>query len=151
MQNITIIQLKSIPTDVGQLVSVSEKEGYGFVRRLVDEWLSGTNRFNQAGEVLFGATISESLVGVCGVNCDPYICGESVGRLRHLYVDPDYRCSGVGRMLVSQCVENASKKFHKIRLRTPDTKPNEFYNHLGFNEIDNPSATHEILFIDHDT
>jgi len=33
----------------------SERAGYGFVRRLADEWASGANRFGRPGEALFAA------------------------------------------------------------------------------------------------
>lgn len=35
------------------LLADSEREGSRFVRRLVDEWATGTNRFDRPGEALF--------------------------------------------------------------------------------------------------
>jgi len=143
-----IIQLKSIPANVDRLVKVSEMEGYIFVRRFIEEWANGSNQFNKAGEILFGAEDGKSLVGICGINIDPYIEKDGVGRLRHLYVDPVTRGNSVGRMLVSRCIDFASESYHTLRLRTPDTKSHTFYGHMGFQKIVDPTATHELVFVD---
>lgn len=68
-----------------------------FLRRLSDEWKSGANRFEQVGEILLGAKCNERLIGVCGLNVDPYVRSPGVGRLRHLYVSPHTRQAGLGR------------------------------------------------------
>ena len=40
----------------------SSQEGYRFIKRLCDEWASGTNRFSAPGEALFLATAGEEAV-----------------------------------------------------------------------------------------
>src|SRR5262245_24926432 len=82
------------------MVAESEGARSRFVRRLADEWASGTNRFDRPGEVLFVAWADGRLIGACGLNVDPYTQAPGVGRVRHLYVLTDYRRSGVGRRLV---------------------------------------------------
>jgi hypothetical protein len=42
-------------------------EGFRFVNRLVAEWHSGTNRFDQPGELLVGAFQADNLLAVCGL------------------------------------------------------------------------------------
>src|SRR4029077_6614438 len=73
------------------LVAESERDGWQFVRRLADEWTSGANRFDKPDEALFIASVDSVIVGVCGLNADPYASDESVGRVRHLYVLRAYR------------------------------------------------------------
>ena len=51
-----------------------------------EEWRTGTNRFDRPDEALFGAWAKGQLVGVCGLNIDPYRGDDRVGRVRHLYV-----------------------------------------------------------------
>lgn len=40
--------------------------------RLAENWQSGINRFNAPGEKLLGAFAFGQLVGVCGLNVDPF-------------------------------------------------------------------------------
>jgi GNAT superfamily N-acetyltransferase len=89
------------------LIAESEPEGLGFVRRLAEEWTSGVNRFDRPGEVLFVARMAEQVVGVCGLNVDPYATGPTVGRVRHLYVLAACRRLGVGRRLVAEVIRVA--------------------------------------------
>lgn len=137
-----------LPPDTEGLIAQSENEGYRFVRKLTDEWISGENRFDKPGEIIYGGFSNSTLIGVCGLNQDPYTEKANVGRLRHLYVDAEYRGNGIARMLISRCLENASKWFVKIRLRTPNESVNRFYVNMGFNEVNDPTATHEVVFND---
>ncbi len=44
-----------MPEGLAALLADDERAETRFVRRLVDEWASGANRFDRPGEVLFGA------------------------------------------------------------------------------------------------
>ena len=79
---------------LGPLIAESESHGLRFVRRLVDEWTSGTNRFDRPGESLFVARIAGEAVGVCGLNADPYAAAPGIARVRHLYVLSAHRRCG---------------------------------------------------------
>ena len=93
-----IERLRDLPADrVGELLAESERAGSRFVRRLVDEWANGANRFDRPGESLFAAWVGGRLVGVCGLNVDPYARDERIGRVRHLYVLSAFRRLGVAR------------------------------------------------------
>jgi len=145
MRNATIKQLVNLPKDIKHLVRVSEFEGHRFVRRLQVEWHSAENRFDKCGESLFGAFEQEKLVAICGVNRDPYCVSSAAGRLRHLYVHPNYRRMGIGRDLVLQCLDCASIHFDVIRLRTTDARAESLYKGLGFCAVSELTATHELL------
>jgi GNAT superfamily N-acetyltransferase len=121
------------------LVSESEGESLRFVRRLVEEWAAGTNRFDRAGEAVFVARLDDRLVGVCGLNIDPYAAEAGVGRVRHLYVLPACRRSGVGRQLVGAVLEAARGRFRRLRLRTSNPAAAQLYESLGFR----PSVGHQ--------
>src|SRR5215475_4518978 len=97
------------------------RDGLRFVARLVDDWAFGSNRFDQPGERLV-AVVREGLVlGVCGLNRDPYTRPSGIGRLRHLYVRKSGRRSGIGSALVRYLLEGAQGSFVAVRLRTtPD-------------------------------
>ena len=85
----------------------SLQEGYRFIQRLCDEWISGANRFSAPGEALFLAIADGRVVGVCGLNCDPYRHDPRTGRVRRLYVSRAHRRSGVGRALLEAVVAYA--------------------------------------------
>ena len=114
------------------LLAESEREGSRFVRRIIDEWATGTNRFDQPGEALFTAQLGDRLIGVCGLNVDPYANAANVGRVRRLYVLSTYRRLGAGRQLVLAVLEAARGRFDVLRLRTTNPAAARLYEALGF-------------------
>lgn len=139
--------IASLPEDIQALLRVSREEGHNLVDRLVDDWEDGSNRFDRPGEVALEARHGSRLVGVGGLNRDPYLDAPGVGRIRHVYVSPDARSLGVGRVLVMSLVEYARGRFSTVRLRTGRTEASGFYLRLGFDEApDQPDATHQIVF-----
>jgi GNAT superfamily N-acetyltransferase len=124
------------------LVGESERGGLRFLRRLVDEWVSGENRFDRPGEALFAARVNGRLVGVCGLNVDPYAASASVGRVRHLYVLIDHRRLGVGRRLVEEVIAVARHHFGTLRLRTHDSAAVGLYETMGFRPSGEAECTH---------
>jgi GNAT superfamily N-acetyltransferase len=114
------------------LVNESIAEGFELVRRLTTEWESGANRFTRRGEALFVAADREKLVGVCGLNIDPYANDPRIGRVRHLYVAANRRREGIGRALVGKIVAEAAKSFDTLTLRTGSADAAAFYVALGF-------------------
>ena len=128
---------------IGDLLTESEGAGLRMVRRLVDEWETGANRFDRPGEDLFGAWLDGQLVGVCGLNIDPYAGNEHTGRVRHLYVLAAFRRRGIGRRLVLQIMEAARGRFSDLRLRTNDPAAARLYEALGFRFLpDSSDCTH---------
>jgi len=129
----SIQRLHELPPDrVAPLIAESEQAGLRFVRRLVEEWASGRNRFDRPGEALFGALIDGHLVGVCGLNVDPYAGDPRIGRVRHLYVLTTHRRGGVGRRLVGAVVAAARGPFATLRLSTANPAAARLYEALGF-------------------
>jgi ligand-binding SRPBCC domain-containing protein len=65
MSQISICKLDSlIHTDISHLVAESSKEGFRHMKRLVDEYENGTNRFDKRGEALFMAYDHERIIGI---------------------------------------------------------------------------------------
>ena len=114
------------------LVAESEAQGLRFVRRLAEEWVSGANRFDQPGEALFVARDDGRVVGVGGLNVDPYTAEPTVGRVRHLYVLTAYRRLGIGGRIVEEIVETARGRFERLRLSTSNPEAARLYERLGF-------------------
>lgn len=144
-----VIRLHGLPPDrFAALIAESEAAGFAFMRRLVDEWDEGANRFDRPGEALFAAVVAGRIVGVCGLNVDPYGEGDRVGRVRHLYVACASRRRGIGRRLVTAVVAEARGAFGRLRLRTGDASAARFYETLGFRSCDDAACTHALDLLD---
>ena len=137
-------RLRDLPRGIEALVSESEAAGFGLVRRLVDEWRNGSNRFDRPGEALFAAWREERLAGVCGLNVDPYAGDERVGRVRHLYVLVEARRHGVARALMAETLAAARGRFPTVRLGTSNPAAARLYESLGFRPVSEPHCTHRL-------
>jgi GNAT superfamily N-acetyltransferase len=72
------------------------------------------------------------VVGIGGLNRDPYFNDSKVGRLRHLYVESVWRRHGIGRLLATQLIHEANQHYQLLTLRTDTSAADEFYQELGF-------------------
>jgi ribosomal protein S18 acetylase RimI-like enzyme len=128
--------------DISSLLRDSIENGHNHLQRLLDDYISGENKFMKPGESLFIALLNNTIVGICGINQYSYN-DSTYGRIRRLYVHKGHRHSGIGRMLVDAVTRQANGKFVKLILRTDNPIAATFYEALGFkatNEIFN--ATH---------
>jgi GNAT superfamily N-acetyltransferase len=97
------------------------------------------------GEALFAAMDDRVVIGLCGLNVDPYAAATTVGRVRHLYVLVARRGGGVGRRLVETVVEAARDRFDALRLRTHNPAAARLYEALGFRPVDVADCTHVLV------
>jgi len=133
---VAIETLHDLPADrVRDLLADSESAGSRIVRRLVDDWADRTNRFDRPGEALFAASLAGGLVGVCGLNVDPYAGDARIGRVRRLYVLTPFRRRGIGRQLVAHVIARASDRFDALRLRTNNEAAARLYAAMGFRAV----------------
>jgi GNAT superfamily N-acetyltransferase len=136
-----------LPTPgVETLQSEAQVEGYDFIETLVEEWASGTNRFDAPGEALCGCLDQGLLVAVGGLNCDPFAGRPDMGRIRRVYVRSAWRNRGIGRTLVTALVEEARTHFTCVRLRAENAGAARLYESMGFVPIAGPDATHILVF-----
>jgi GNAT superfamily N-acetyltransferase len=142
--DIALARLTTLDTASESLRLDGERHGIDFVRRLFADWVSGTNRFDQTGERLLGAWNGGLLVGIGGLNRDPYAVDEEIGRLRHVYVLASHRRLGVGTLLVRNLLREAEGCFRVVRLRAASAEAAAFYRRLGFSDCADPCATHVI-------
>jgi GNAT superfamily N-acetyltransferase len=126
----------------------SRLEGYWMLVRLADGWASGRNKFLKRGEALYGAWRGRDLVGVCGLNVDPYFDGRQ-GRVRHLFVSAPHRRNGLGRMLVETVIDRARRYFAVLNTRAPK-EAFPFYEGLGFQHVAGEEfVTHRMMLSGH--
>ena len=133
---------------VDALAAAASAEGHRFVERTLTEWAAGENLFDRTGEGLFLASSDGEVIGMAGVNVDPYVTDPSVGRLRHLSALPTHRRRGVASALVDRCLDLARGSFTVLRLRTYDPKAAAFYAALGFGVTAESDATHAMPLVD---
>ena len=141
-----MIQKEAVPStdDMRELVNEAARENHEFVGRLMREWRSGENRFEAEGEAFFVARAGEQVVGICGLNRDPYVDDVGTGRLRRLYVLPSRRRTGVARKLVKAALAHAAECFDTIRVRAGTPQADGFYESLDFTPTSEDSVTHRL-------
>jgi GNAT superfamily N-acetyltransferase len=93
-------------------------EGYKFVQKLSYEYTNGSNKFDRNEESLFVAIIDDEVIGIGGLNIDPYLELLDIGRVRHLYVLQKHRGRGVGKKLLRKIIKEAMKHFQTLTLYT---------------------------------
>jgi len=134
-------EVAGLPAGFARLRDASLAEGFQMLVRLEQRY-GEARGFDAPGEGLFAASEAGRLLGVAGLCVDPYLDDPSVGRVRHVYVEPRARRRGLGRALVERVVERAAGAFTRLRLRTDTPEADRFYRALGFAPSDEPDATH---------
>lgn len=134
-----IESISELPESFAALALDAYAEGYDFLEKMHNEWVSNTNRFSKLNEILFAVTDGPTLVAIGGVNIDPYLNDPSVGRIRHLYVEKTHRRRGVGKQLLETLLLHSQKRFRRVRLRTRNLAAVEFYRSFGFVRVANES------------
>lgn len=132
--------------DIAELLIESKREGFRNIQRLVNDYNEGSNRFQHEDEALFECRVGHRVIGICGLNRDPFSDG-SIGRIRRLYVLKEFRRHDAGRRLVEAVIQKASRHYSKLVLRTDNPKAADFYMKLGFKEVKGDvRITHELGF-----
>ncbi|WP_158584016.1 GNAT family N-acetyltransferase [Salinibius halmophilus] len=116
---------------------------FNFIRRLIVDFDSGNNRFDQQGEALFVVLDGRRLVAIGGVNIDPFESASGVGRVRRVYVLPEYRGSGVGRLLMDAIETHAAQHFSQLNLYTDTVDAALFYQRLGYAAVSLAGVSHQ--------
>ncbi|HCB1500417.1 acetyltransferase (GNAT) family protein [Klebsiella oxytoca] len=120
-------------------------QNYNMLRRLAENWQSGENRFDAPGEKLLGAFAHGHLVGVCGLNIDPFSQQPRAGRIRHLYIGESHRRQGIGHQLLVSVITHSGTNFDFLNTHAPSTAWS-FYENLGFRPVyDEPQVTHRLF------
>lgn len=114
------------------LVQESKEEGFNFLKKLINEYENELNTFNKSGECLYGIFQGEKLIGIGGLNVDPYTENNKIGRLRRFYIAKDYRRIGLGKLLLNKLLSHAEKYFKVVVLHTDTKQGDVFYTANGF-------------------
>lgn len=146
--NIVITNITPDNPGFGELKAESMAAGFNMLRRLEENWLSGQNRFDKPGEKLSGFYADGLLIGVCGLNQDPYMPSVGAGRLRHLYVGIEWRRMQVGITLLRAMLAGSGRWFNFINTNAPQSAFS-FYERAGFIPLaDTDKVTHRLYLED---
>lgn len=119
--------------DLTDMIGESKAQGFGMIERLREEWNNNTNRFNKSDELLLGAFDCNRVIGIGGINHDPYHPAKRYGRIRHVYVMNEMRRKSLGTLIVEEMINRSKSAFNLITLRTPkDGAADLFYESIGF-------------------
>ncbi|WP_411345671.1 GNAT family N-acetyltransferase [Paenibacillus sp. WLX1005] len=144
----SIQPITELPNDLLlELVPFSEQEGYRHIRRLYDDYVSGSNTFSLPGEILYGAYADQRLIGICGLNRDPHAGQDGVGRVRRMYVHPQFRRYGIGGALLAPIMEHARQHYRLLVLYTPDVAAGMFYESLGFQRTEDTTQWNYMMLL----
>lgn len=137
--NITIDKAEQLPTQIQELAKQAQKEGFQFVDRLIEEYESGKNRFNQPGEFLLFVYDDEKLIACGGLNqqWNENEIDNRIGRVRRFYVLPKYRKHGVGKQLLQHLEKNARANFSALCLNTDTKSAAHFYQKQNYVFVEN--------------
>ncbi len=138
----SIVQIREWPVAaIEGLLAESEKEGFRFVARAKEEWLSGANTFSKEGEALFAVFEEKRLLAIAGINHE----SAGHGRLRRCYVCREERGRGIGRQLVQHVLAFAIRYYSRVGLRCDTDAADRFYRAIGFSRThSDPGVTHVI-------
>ncbi|MDA1653693.1 GNAT family N-acetyltransferase [Bacillus cereus group sp. TH150LC] len=133
------------------LVQESKDEGFYFLIKLISEYENKINTFNKTGECLYGIFHGEKLIGIGGLNEDPYTENNKIGRLRRFYITKDYRRIGLGNLwnlLLKRLLYHAEKYFKVVVLHTDTKQGDAFYIANGFvkGELFKRSSHYKVLY-----
>jgi len=114
------------------LVEESQKAGFRFLQKLINDYSDGSNTFNKPGEALYGVYGQDGvLIAVGGININPFSDDARIGRIRRFYVANDYRRKGIGKLLLKTLISEAKNHFQVMVLNsTPQA--DAFYTSFGF-------------------
>lgn len=127
------------------LKAESMAAGFNMLRRLKENW---QNRFAKPSEELLSFYADGLLVSVYGLNQDPRMPSVRAGRLRHLYVEIEWRRMQVGITLLRAMLEGPGRWFDFINTNAPQSAFT-FYLRAGFFPLaDGDKVTHRLSLED---
>lgn len=134
-----IKEAEQLPAQIETLLKLANKEGVNVVQRLIDEYASGQNRFQDEGEFFLIAYDGDKLIGCGGLNQQREEEGQKsrIGRVRRFYVHPKYRRHGVGKDLLAYLETKAKPNFSALCLQTYTRLAADFYQKQNYVWVEN--------------
>lgn len=128
---------------MADLIKQSLGEGFELLQRIDQHWNSGVRRYDRAGEALFCAEHEGRIVALCGRVQDPV--EKETLQLRHGYVLPEWRQLGIGSAVMKRVTDVPADLYRRVAMRAYFQPVRRFCERHGFQAIDHPRYTHELL------
>jgi predicted GNAT family acetyltransferase len=120
----------------------AKQDGSRIVSKVIHDYLSEVNPFDNKKEVLYGVFDEQQLVAIGGINIDPYLMDDMIGRIRHLYVNRAYRNKGIATALIDKILEEKESFYNVIRMSTKNEVAMQLFESFGFKKVVEFKATH---------
>lgn len=133
-----------LPDGFTDLAGTARTEGYNFLDRLGARWKdSAYDRDRDAG--VFAVFCKDRPIAIGAQTHDEYDPSPDHRRLRHFYVHPDSRRSGVGRTLAAALIQEAFQRAPLLHLRATHALSTAFWDAMGFERVDRPDRSHRLV------
>lgn len=132
---VQLVRVAGPPEGFETLRREAAAEGFGFLDRLADDLVQGAFAGEADLPVLLAALRDGTLAGLGGLTRDPYDPAPDLVRVRHVYVAPAQRGSGVGGVLASALVQQGFAIAGRLSLRAADARAAAFWEAQGFSRV----------------
>ena len=102
----------------------------------VIDFHEGSNTSSEPGESLWVVLKGSQAIAVGGINIDPYYDDSSLGRIRHVYVHPNFRRRRVATELLRLIEDSGARYFDSFQLFTANPVASRFYEALGYARVE---------------
>lgn len=134
----------ALPESFAKLNAAARAEGYDFLDRLAKNWRDGAYLGDTDASV-FGVFAEGDLIAIGAQTADEYDPAPDHRRLRHFYVHPDARRTGVGRTLAGALILEAFQHAPHLHLRATQDLSRAFWDAMGFERVDRPDRSHKLV------
>ena len=139
-----LTRIGALPDDFAALRVAAEREDFHFLGRLAQRWDGARYDADDLASV-WGVRVDGALAAIGAQTYDEYDPSPSHRRIRHFYVRPDRRRSGVGRALAQQLIKDAHAIAPRLHLRATHAASRAFWEAVGFARVDREDRTHELV------
>jgi len=142
---LALTQITALPAGFADLHSAAEREDFRFVGRLGERW-DGAAYDGDPLATVWGALSGDALVAIGAQTRDEYDPSPLHRRIRHFYVRPDMRRTGLGRSLAMKLIEDAHRLAPRLHLRATPPHSIAFWDAVGFARVvGREDRTHELV------
>ena len=137
-------RLIELPAGFDSLREEAEREGYRFLDRLVERWSGDAYREDRQA-TLWAMVTAHAIQAIGAQTEDEYDPSPAHRRIRHFYVAPSFRRSGVGRTLARHLIDHALNLAPRLHLRATHALSTAFWDALGFQRVQRADRSHELV------
>jgi len=141
--SVQIVRPGALPASFGALRDAAKAEGYDFLDRLGARW-DGQAYLDDGDASVFGVFADGILIAIGAQTFDEHDPAPDRRRMRHFYVRPDARRSGVGRALAGALIQQAFALAPRLHLRATHDLSRSFWEAMGFARVAHLTRTHAL-------